>query len=233
MRLDNYLVQNGFVDSRNKAQTLIKGGDVKVDDEIVKKPSFDLESAKIEILTDEIYVSRAAYKLKFFLQENDVDITQKRCLDVGSSTGGFTQILLENEAQSVTCVDVGQNQLSKKIKDDIRVMPHENCNIKDFKDEPFDVVTCDVSFVSVVNILEDIDRLSFDKIIILFKPQFEVGKSVKRDKRGVVADEVAIQRAMDNFEVSAQRLDWKMINKSHSKLKGKDGNAEFFYLFSK
>lgn len=233
MRLDNYLVEKGFVDSRNKAQALIKESCVKVDENIITKASFEVEEPTIEILKDDIYVSRAAYKLKFFLQESKVEIRDKRVLDIGSSTGGFCEVLLENGAKSITAVDVGKDQLHPKIKQNPKVNSIQECNIKDFSDEAYEMVTCDLSFVSTLSLLDEIDRLSKKDIIILFKPQFEVGKNVKRDRKGVVTDYLAIQRAMDNFEVNALKLDWQLVQKSESKLKGKDGNVEFFYHFCK
>ena len=236
MRLDQYIKEHYNIQSRNKANELIKSNKIKVDNQIITKPSFDVnEDNKIEILEEDFYVSRAAYKLKYFLKElPKLDLENKNALDIGSSTGGFTQILLEENIKSVTCVDVGSNQLHDRIKFNSKITFYENMDIRKFKSqEDYNIVTCDVSFISILNILEDINRLSSDKIIILFKPQFEVGTNVKRDKKGVVIDKKAIVRARDNFLVQTKLLNWELKYNSISKLQGKDGNEEELFYFSK
>ncbi|WP_198319648.1 23S rRNA (cytidine-2'-O)-methyltransferase TlyA [Aliarcobacter butzleri] len=236
MRLDMYLTTNFNIQSRNKATELIKSNKVKCDGEIITKPSFNvLDFHKIELLEDDFYVSRAAYKLKFFLQElKNFDLKDKNALDIGSSTGGFTQILLENEIKKVTCVDVGTNQLHERIKYNDKINFFENTDIRNFEsDEIFDIVTCDVSFISILNIIDAINTLASKDIIILFKPQFEVGPSVKRDKKGIVKDNNAIQKARDNFLNKTNILNWTLKYSNISKLQGKDGNVEEFFYFSK
>ncbi len=235
MRLDLYLTQNFDIQSRNKASELIKNKKVRVDSQVITKPSFDVaEDSNIELLEEDFYVSRAAYKLKYFLEEIDLDLSNLKALDIGSSTGGFTQILLEKNVENVTCVDVGSNQLHERIKDNSKITFYENTDIRDFnKDSNFDIVTCDVSFISILNILDDINRLSKDKIIILFKPQFEVGTKVKRDKKGVVKDKKAILKARDKFLDSCVLKNWKLIYNSASKIEGKDGNEEELFYFNK
>ncbi|EFU69968.1 23S rRNA (cytidine-2'-O)-methyltransferase TlyA [Aliarcobacter butzleri] len=236
MRLDMYLTTNFNIQSRNKATELIKSNKVKCDGEIITKPSFNvLDFHKIELLEDDFYVSRAAYKLKFFLQElKNFDLKDKNALDIGSSTGGFTQILLENEIKKVTCVDVGTNQLHERIKYNDKINFFENTDIRNFEsDEIFDIVTCDVSFISILNIIDAINTLASKDIIILFKPQFEVGSNVKRDKKGIVKDNNAIQKARDNFLNKTNILNWTLKYSNISKLQGKDGNVEEFFYFSK
>jgi len=235
MRLDIFLVENGFFDSRNKASEAIKEANIKVDGKIIKKPSFMVEeSCDIEVFKKCYYVSRAGYKLKEFLKECEIDIKDKRCLDIGSSTGGFVEVLLEYGAKSVTAVDVGKDQLHKRVKSNSKVISLEGMDIREFEDEDgFDVVTCDVSFVGIEHILPKMKELSNDKIIILFKPQFEVGKDVKRDKKGVVKDKKAIQRAEQKFESLLVYSELKIIKKDESKLKGKEGNVEYFYYIQR
>ena len=194
MRLDLYLSKNFDIQSRNKALELILSNKVRVDGKIVSKASFLVDDKmKIELLEEDFYVSRAAYKLKYFLDElknkNEINLKDKIALDIGSSTGGFTQILLEFDIQKVVCVDVGTNQLHEKIKKDNKIEFFENCDIRDFKsDISFDIVTCDVSFISILKIIDSINSLNFKNIIILFKPQFYFGTGVKRDKKGLVKD---------------------------------------------
>lgn len=231
-----YLTTNFNIQSRNKATELIKSNKVKCDGEIITKPSFNvLDFHKIELLEDDFYVSRAAYKLKFFLQElKNFDLKDKNALDIGSSTGGFTQILLENEIKKVTCVDVGTNQLHERIKYNDKINFFENTDIRNFEsDKIFDIVTCDVSFISILNIIDAINTLASKDIIILFKPQFEVGSNVKRDKKGIVKDNNAIQKARDNFLNKTNILNWTLKYSNISKLQGKDGNVEEFFYFSK
>ena len=236
MRLDIYLTKTFNIQSRNKACELIKSDKVKIDGVIITKPSFNVEDDhKIELLEDDFYVSRAAYKLKYFLEElENFDLKNKNTLDIGSSTGGFTQILLENSVSKVTCVDVGSNQLHERIKYDSKIKFFGNTDIRAFQsDEIFDIVTCDVSFISILHIIEDINRLASKDIIILFKPQFEVGTKVKRDKKGVVKDKNAILKSREDFLNYTQKLNWNLKYSNLSKLQGKDGNEEELCYFSK
>lgn len=235
MRLDQYISENYDIQSRNKASELIKKQKIKVNGNIITKPSFKIEgNVDIEILEDEFFVSRAAYKLKYFLEEINLSLKDLVSLDIGSSTGGFTQILLNEDVKSVTCVDVGSNQLHEKIKADERIEFFENTDIRNFNsDKRFEVITCDVSFISILNILDDINRLANKNIIILFKPQFEVGTNVKRDKKGVVKDNIAIKKARDKFLDETTLLSWSLKYNSLSKLQGKDGNEEELFYFSK
>ncbi|MEA2051063.1 MAG: TlyA family RNA methyltransferase [Campylobacterota bacterium] len=235
MRLDIHLTKHNNIQSRNKANELIKSKKVLVDGKIVTKPSFLVNGDEnIAIETDHFFVSRAAYKLKYFLEDNDIKIKDKRALDIGSSTGGFTQILLEYGIKEVTCVDVGDNQLHETIKEDKRIVLKENTDIREFySTKQFSVVTCDVSFISILNIINDIDRLSSDEIIILYKPQFEVGRNIKRDSKGVVLDKEAIDFVQKEFLNSTKKLGWKLIVSNQSKLAGKSGNIEVLYYFKK
>ncbi|MCW8953976.1 MAG: TlyA family RNA methyltransferase [Sulfurimonas sp.] len=234
-RLDNYLVENGLSESRNKAQGLIKDGHVSVNNKVIIKSSHKLENSdKVEVKEHKNYVSRSAFKLSAFLDELNLDIKNNVALDIGSSTGGFTQVLLEYGVGEVTAVDVGKEQLHVSLKEDARVHSFESCDIRDFKsDKKFDIVVSDVAFISLLNILDDVDRLSTEKIILLFKPQFEVGREAKRDKNGVVTDEKAILNAMIKFEDACALKCWKRVLKSPSKLTGKEGNLEYCYLFEK
>ena len=151
MRLDTYLVEKEFVDSRNKSQTIIKEGLVSVNNKVIKKSSFKVEEGDdVSVEAHDSYVSRAAYKLLEFLQEHDLDVKDRMALDIGSSTGGFTQVLLERGARAVTCVDVGTDQLHKSIREDARVSVHESCDIRKFESQiQFNLVVSDVAFISL------------------------------------------------------------------------------------
>jgi len=234
IRLDAFLFENDFTQSRNKAKELILNGEVLVDGKIITKPSFSIDSQEVQIVSSHQYVSRAGDKLKNFLQVHPIMIEGRRCLDIGSSTGGFIEVLLEYGASEVVGVDVGSEQLHARLGEDARVKSVEGCDIRDFKSEKsFDIVTCDVSFVGSEHILPAIDRLSSYDIIMLFKPQFEVGRDVKRDRKGVVKDGEAIISAQNRFEAHFQQFNWLLQTKEQSKIKGKEGNVEIFYHFRK
>ncbi|OQX49876.1 MAG: TlyA family rRNA (cytidine-2'-O)-methyltransferase [Epsilonproteobacteria bacterium 4484_20] len=236
MRLDKYLVEEGYFESRNRALEAIKAGQVSVDGKKAK-PSAKIDaSSLVEVSDTKFYVSRAARKLEAFLTEHTVDMKQKRALDIGSSTGGFAQIVLENGAASLSCVDVGRDQLHISLRRDERVAVYEETDIREFDTgAPFDVITCDVSFISILQIINDIDRLSAEgtDIVILYKPQFEVGKDVKRDSRGVVQDRDAVARRKEAFEAEAVKLGWNEVVQAESAVSGKEGNVEFLYHFRK
>jgi 23S rRNA (cytidine1920-2'-O)/16S rRNA (cytidine1409-2'-O)-methyltransferase len=233
IRLDAFLFENDFTQSRNKAKELILNGVVLVDGKVTKKPSLLIDSQKVQIVASKQYVSRAGDKLKNFLLEYPIMIEGKRCLDIGASTGGFIEVLLEYGALEVIGVDVGRDQLHERLRCDSRVSSVEGCDIREFKSVPFEIVTCDVSFVGSAHILPAIDRLSCCDIIMLFKPQFEVGREVKRDRKGVVKDRNAIMRAQNRFEEHFSRFHWKLQAKKISRVKGKEGNVEIFYHFKK
>ncbi len=236
MRLDKYLVEEGYFESRNRAHEAIKSGTVTVNGKKAK-PSVKIDAdTRVEVVDAKFYVSRAARKLEAFFEEHSVEINGKRVLDIGSSTGGFAQIVLEQGAASLACVDVGRNQLHISIRSDKRVSVHESTDIRDFVAENgFEVLTCDVSFISVMQIMPDIDRLaqSGADIIILYKPQFEVGKEVRRDSKGVVQDMDAIARKKEAFEAEAQTLGWNTVYQGESRVTGKEGNQEYLYHFVK
>ncbi|HIM94332.1 MAG TPA: TlyA family RNA methyltransferase [Campylobacterales bacterium] len=233
-RLDKYLVENNHFESRNRAIDAIKRGKVFVDGKKAKPSTQCDENSNIDINSEKFYVSRASKKLELFLEEYPMDLKGKIALDIGSSTGGFVQILLENEVKSVTAVDVGSNQLHHSLRDNPKIKVFEETDIRAFKtDEIFEIVTCDVSFISILHIIDDIDRLSDRDMVLLFKPQFEVGRNVKRDSRGVVIDDKAIKIAIESFENRTSELGWKLCYSTISKLAGKSGNVEYIYHFRK
>ncbi len=235
-RLDNYLVDKKFVESRTKAQSIIKDGLVSVNATIIKKSAFKVDTQKDRVAVQEHkqYVSRSAHKLAMFLEELTLNVKDRIALDIGSSTGGFTQVLLERNVKEISAVDVGRDQLHKSLKEDRRVYSYESCDIRDFKsNKEFDLVVSDVAFISLLKIIGDVDRLATRDIILLFKPQFEVGREAKRDKNGVVLDRGAIQKAMIDFEDACALKGWELIFKSPSKLTGKEGNLEYCYYYTK
>ena len=232
MRLDKYLVEKGYFESRNRAHEAIKAGKVTVNGKKAKSSMKIDETTVVEVAEATFYVSRAARKLEAFLDAYPIPVKGKRALDIGSSTGGFAQMLLERGAASLTCVDVGSDQLHESIRRDHRVQVFEQTDIRDFRtDAPFELVTCDVSFISVLHILDAIDTLAAPgaDIVVLFKPQFEVGKEAKRNAKGVVTDDKAIARAQTQFEARLKERGWEIRAKAPSALAGKAGNVEWLY----
>ncbi|WP_267523085.1 TlyA family RNA methyltransferase [Campylobacter sp. MG1] len=231
MRADIF-VSNNLKISRNKAAEMLKKGLILINDKI-KKPSDDVNIDSICKVIDDIYVSRAAYKLKGFFDDFNLDISNFDCLDAGSSTGGFTQILLSKNVKSITCVDVGNNQLHISLRNIDKIKIYENTDIREFNVGTYDLVVSDLSFISTKIIMKDLIRLSKNYIIVLFKPQFEVGKNVKRNKKGVVIDEKAIKNACLEYEKEMAKLGLILEKKTISTLSGKEGNYEYFYAFRK
>jgi 23S rRNA (cytidine1920-2'-O)/16S rRNA (cytidine1409-2'-O)-methyltransferase len=233
MRLDTYLSENGYFESRNRALEAIKAGMVTVDGKIGKPSTPCNENTNVVVENEKFFVSRAGRKLDAFLSDYNIDMSEKKALDIGSSTGGFAQILLEHSVAELTCVDVGKDQLHSIIRNNERVTVREECDIRSFEGNSFDMVSCDVSFISVLEIINDIDRLAIGDIVILYKPQFEVGRLAKRDSRGVVVDIDAIRFAREKFELCCVNLGWSLLRNEPSKLQGKEGNLEYFYHYNK
>ncbi|WP_373028307.1 TlyA family RNA methyltransferase [Sulfurovum sp.] len=236
MRLDKYLVEEGYFESRNRANDAIKAGKVKVDGKVAKASAKIDENSSVDVEDEKFYVSRAARKLENFLNEHPIELKGKKALDIGSSTGGFAQIILENNVATLSCVDVGKDQLHVSLRNHEKLSLYEETDIREFQsNDAFEVVTCDVSFISILQITNDIDRLSQNgtDIIILYKPQFEVGKDVKRDSRGVVQDLDAIARRKEEFESEAEKLEWSLKYQALSQVQGKEGNQEYLYHFIK
>ena len=236
MRLDKYLVEEGYFESRNRAHDAIKAGQVTVDGKKPKASAKIDENSLVEVADEKFYVSRAARKLENFLVQYPMDLSDKKALDIGSSTGGFAQILLENGVRSLDCVDVGSAQLHISLRKNEKLSLHEKTDIRDFQsDEAFELITCDVSFISILQIVNDIDRLAKTgtDIVILYKPQFEVGKDVKRDSKGVVQDVDAIARRKEEFEAEAAKLGWELKHQALSEVAGKEGNQEYLFHFIK
>lgn len=167
-------------------------------------------------------------------QKDILNLAGADVLDVGSSTGGFVQILLQCGAKSVTALDVGSSQLSEILRRDPRVIVRENTDIREFESEKkFDLITCDVSFISLNLILKSLASLAKNALIVLFKPQFEVGAEIKRNKKGVLKDEKAVCAARAKFERLCAELGLATLHASACKIAGKEGNREFFYLLKR
>ena len=167
-------------------------------------------------------------------QKDILNLVGADVLDVGASTGGFVQILLQRGAKSVTALDVGSSQLSEILRRDPRVIVRENTDIREFiSKKKFDLITCDVSFISLNLILKSLASLAKSALIVLFKPQFEVGAEAKRNKKGVLKDEKAAHAARAKFERLCAELGLATLHAGACKITGKEGNQEFFYLLKR
>jgi len=236
VRLDKYLVEHGYFESRNRALEAIKAGEITIDGKQAKASQKITEGDRIKISSGKFYVSRAAKKLEAFLTTYPLSLENKVALDIGSSTGGFAQILLEHDISSLDCVDVGSDQLHHSLRKHPKLSLHEETDIRAFEsDQKFTLISCDVSFISILQIVDDIDRLASNlcDIIILYKPQFEVGREIKRDSRGVVQDTQAIERCKETFITKTQELGWHLQDHAPSEIAGKEGNQEHLYHFVK
>jgi 23S rRNA (cytidine1920-2'-O)/16S rRNA (cytidine1409-2'-O)-methyltransferase len=229
--------------TRTKAQALVMAGVVLVGDQLVRKPSESFPSQSIIRLKDadnpaSRYVGRGGLKLEAALREFQVDVAGLLCLDVGSSTGGFTDCLLQSGAARVWAIDVGHNQLDWRLRNDPRVEVREGVNARylkaeDFK-EKFDLVTIDVAFISARKVLPAILPLLNDggRVITLNKPQFEVGKG-EVGKGGIVKDAEQHQRVIAEVNHAAQALGLGVNRVIESPIRGADGNTEFLALYQR
>lgn len=235
MRLDAYLAANGMAASRQKALWLIENGYVKVDGKTTTKPSTTItEDSVVEAAPVKTYVGRGGLKLEGFFEEFEFCVDDFLCLDAGASTGGFTEVLLDRGAAKVVAVDVGTMQLSSELRERAAVESFENTDIRSFTySQKFDLVVVDLSFISTKELLSTLSSLSKKYILVLFKPQFEVGKHAKRNKKGVVTDDAAIHKSMFDFELEIERVGLKLLFKTPCKFSGKEGNREYFYLCEK
>jgi len=233
-RIDILLANSGLAESRNKAQRLVMAGEVKVDGQLVHKSSelFDF-SCNIVIKSKPKYVSRGGLKLEKAITEFKInDIAGKICVDIGASTGGFTDCLLQNGAEKVYAVDVGYGQLHQSLRKNSRVINMERMNVKDVKEfpEPIDLVTIDVSFISLNRIFPIVKNWHDQKIIrviALIKPQFEVGRKIAAKGKGVIRSDKDRQKAVKDILSKARDEGFNVLGMVESPIKGPKGNVEF------
>ena len=241
-RIDILMQTRGIAESRTKAQAMIMAGVVLVNEQRVDKASETYsEDVVIRIKGDSPesrYVSRGGLKLEKALDEFGIDVTGLTCLDVGSSTGGFTDCLLQHGAKHVFAIDSGTNQLVWKLRNDPRVEVRENTNARELKpaDFPsaFDLIVMDVSFISVTKIFPALlDLLAPDgKIVTLIKPQFEVGRG-EVGKGGIVREPEKHQRVVNEINEFAGELGLTCLGVTESPILGAEGNKEFLSLYER
>lgn len=235
MRLDETMVKKGMVSTRSQASSFIRMGKVVVDDKPAKKPGqFVSSEAKIKLKVENKYVSRAAYKLESAVRALHLEFTGKTILDVGSSTGGFTDYALQHGANKSIAVDVGTEQLHPTLRGDERIELHEKTDIRDIKklNEKVDIVVIDVSFISLRMILNHVAKLApKSQIVAMCKPQFEAGPSSL--SAGVVKNDTERRRILKQFEQWLSRNGFLVKDKADSGVAGEKGNVERFYLLIK
>lgn len=237
MRLDIFISSEMRFCSREKARYYIKNGDVSVNGTVIEKPSYDVsEKDGIEIRDSIGFVGKGGLKLKKAIESFRLNFFDKTVLDVGASTGGFTDCALQNGAKKVYAVDVGHGQLDPKLASNDRVVNFEGRNILDISPENIDktdIVVSDVSFVSIKKLLFHISNFidEYGQIICLVKPQFEVGK--KRLKNGVVSDEKTHVEVVSDILDYAESLGLTVSGLDFSPIKGGEGNIEFLLYLTK
>jgi 23S rRNA (cytidine1920-2'-O)/16S rRNA (cytidine1409-2'-O)-methyltransferase len=232
-RLDQALEARGLLPSRARARDAILRGTVRVNGVVATKPNQQVAAADSIALDDPAaaYVSRAALKLVAGLDAGAINPAGRICLDLGASTGGFTQVLLERGAKRVYAVDVGHDQLQERVKADPRVVSLEGVNGRDLTremiPEPIELIVSDVSFVSILKVIDPVLALAAPRAdaVMLIKPQFEVGRD-NIGKGGIVTDEAAIAEAVERVIAHLAQAGWDQIFAVASPIAGGDGNRE-------
>lgn len=240
-RIDKLLVERGLADSRTRAQGMVMAGLVLVDEQRVDKPSHQIDpNSSIRIKGNDDpsarYVGRGGLKLEAALREFQIDVAGLNCLDVGASTGGFTDCLLQNGARRVTAIDVGHNQIDWRLRNDPRVEVREGVNARYLKADDFsgqfELAVMDVSFISATKVLPAIVPLVVPggAIVTLIKPQFEVGRG-EVGAGGIVRDPEKRQRVVEEVNSTARELGLEVVGVIESPIAGAEGNVEFLAFY--
>ncbi len=234
-RLDKLLIERGLVKSRERAKALIMEGKVFVDGKPCTKPGTSVNpSSLIELKGEDLpYVSRGGLKLETAIAYFRVDVKDKIAMDVGASTGGFTDCLLKHGALKVYCIDVGYGQLAWSLRIDPRVILLERTNIRylprEAIPESIDIATVDVSFISLIKVLPKVKEFLKEdgEVLALVKPQFEVGKA-EVGKGGIVRDETKRLKALQTVSEKAMEMGYQVLGSFMSPIAGQKGNVEYF-----
>jgi len=239
-RLDKIMLQRGLVTSRTRGEEIIRKGDVLVNGKMLDKPGKKIAiDSTIELLSHELeWVSRGALKLVAALEEWPIDVSGKKWMDIGASTGGFTEVLLSKGAEHVTCIDVGTGQLNPKLLTNTQITNFEKTNVRELTThhfpEPVDGAVIDVSFISLEKVMPFLVPYlkSGAEIIALIKPQFEVGKG-NVDKHGIVKNTLIYPEVIANVSKAAENTNLSVRTTIDSPIKGGDGNREFLMWLTK
>ena len=234
-RLDNYLVIHNLVTSRSKGQYEIEKGNVLVNGKVITKSSYKV-SSEDEITIKDVfdYVSKGALKLLKAKESFNIDFNNKVMLGIGSSTGGFSEVALRNNISKVIAIDVGKDQFDNKLKIDSRVELHEETDIRDYNvmDE-IDIVTIDVSFISVTKFIDKLKDINPNEIVLLIKPQFECGKEIADKYKGVPLNKEVHYNVINNTIKSFNEIGFNIQKLTYSPIKGGSGNIEYLGYFIK
>ena len=235
MRVDVFLTENGYSKSRQSAKNLISNSRLLINGEVCTKPSYDVKPTdSIQIVGDNPkYFGRGGLKLETAIDNFDILLKDNVCIDIGASTGGFTDCMLQNGASKVFAVDVGHDQLDSSLLNDCRVINLEKTNIRDvdistFNSQLVDFISVDVSFISLKLVLPKVYELlkSQGRAVTLIKPQFEVGKS-NLNKHGIVKSEKVRLSVINDIQAFAQSLGFTVVGVCQSAITGSKGNVEY------
>lgn len=235
MRLDAYLVEHNNY-SRSRAQLLINDGAVTINGSVATKPNKTVQVGdRVEVVDTIKFVSRAGLKLDYALEAFAINPTGKTCLDIGSSTGGFTDCLLKHGAAHVDAVDVGTDQLVESLRNHPSVGVYEQTDIRAFINlQRYNLIVCDASFISLLKVIPELPRFSqeYTEVILLIKPQFEVGKEYL-GKGGIVNDDMRVIEVITDIVTAAQALGYRINDEVKlCPIKGGDGNQEYIACFT-
>lgn len=235
-RADKLLADKGLVTTRSQAKSLIENGDVSVNGIIIKKAGEMIDTEATLEIHSQLFVGRGALKLEKALTEFKIDVNKKIFLDVGASTGGFTEVLLNHGAEKVYAIDVGHDQLAPKLRTHPQVVNLEGTNIKDLTSLPdlADGAVMDLSFISITKVVDAVSKLLKAKgaLIALIKPQFEAGRE-RLPRDGVIKDPKVQQDVLNEVVSYAKANGWVHHQTIDSPIEGKSGNKEFLSLFTK
>lgn len=249
-RLDNYLVLNGYFDTKSQAQGNILAAKVKINGEVITKAGTQINTEKPQNIEIESmpYVSRGGFKLEKALKIFDINLNEKICIDAGASTGGFTDCMLQNSALKVYAIDVGYGQIAWKLRNDPKIVLIERTNIRNVNREEVykdisvedtktfaELCTMDLSFISIIKVLKNIKNLmnpEKQEIIALIKPQFEAGKEFV-PKTGVIKDKNIHVNVIKNIVDFACTINLSPVNLTYSPIQGPAGNIEYLIYLKK
>lgn len=237
-RLDVFLVQNNFFSSRNKAQNEIKNGNIEVNGKVVRKTGYQVdEESKIKIVGSPLkYVSKGGLKLEKAIYEFHLDLRNKIMLDIGSSTGGFCDCALQHNIAYIYAVDVGKDQFTSSLLESKKISLYENTDIRDFdfNKKNISFVTIDVSFISVLKFLKVLKEVfSIKEVVCLIKPQFECGKMVADQYKGVVLDKKVHEEVIKRVVQGFSDIGFSLSSLTFSPIQGGSGNIEYLGYFTR
>lgn len=238
-RLDNELIDKGFFKTKSKAQQAIKSGIIYCNGKQITKCGYEVsELTNIEINGEVLqYVSRGGLKLEKALNEWNIKLENKIMIDIGSSTGGFSDCAIQNDIEKIYAVDVGTNQFDKDLAKNSKIKLFEKTDFRNMNEkiiEDANFITIDVSFISVTKLIEKISRLTNVKeIVCLIKPQFECGKEIADKFKGVIADKKVHKEVIDKVVKAFENIGFNCVGVTSSPIRGGDGNIEYLTYLKK